>query len=129
VLFFYPKDDTDGCTRENQDFSTRLAEFKKANTLVFGISPDDIQSHAAFTAKHTLTVPLIADPAHEAIGPYGVWGEKKNFGKPYMGLIRTTYLIDSSGHIAAHWKVHRVNGHAEAALTAAQELANTTTRS
>lgn len=122
VLFFYPKDGTPGCTIENQDFSANLAAFSSANTLVVGISADDTASHCAFREKYDLDVPLIADPEHIAISAYGVWAEKSNFGKKYMGLVRSTFLINSEGKIADYWKVSRVKGHVDKVLEASTAL-------
>lgn len=122
VLFFYPKDNTEGCTIESMAFSSLLDDFAAADTAVFGISPDDVDSHLRFTQKFDLKVPLLADPDHAAIGPYRVWGPKKTFGREYDGLIRTSFLIDRNGKIEQVWKVARVKGHAEDVLIAAQKL-------
>ena len=122
VLFFYPKDDTSGCTLEGTEFTRLKDEFAELGTIVVGISPDSVDDHCKFRDKHNLGVTLGADPEHLAIGPYGVWGEKLNYGKKYMGLIRTTFLIDSKGTIAQTWKVNGVEGHAAKVLEAARTL-------
>lgn len=122
VLFFYPQDDTETCTKEAIDFSEFAEAFAEADTIVVGISPDDENSHAKFRKKHKLAAVLAADLEHQAIDAYGVWQEKKTFGKTYMGVVRTTYLIGRDGRIAGKWVVTRVKGHAEAVLRAAQDL-------
>lgn len=122
VLFYYPKDDTEGCTVESIAFSSLLDNFAAADTAVFGISPDGVDSHLRFAKKYDLKVPLLADPDHAAIAPYRVWGPKKTFGREYDGLIRTSFLIDRDGKVAQVWKVARVKGHAEDVLVAAQKL-------
>lgn len=122
VLFFYPKDDTPGCTTEGIDFTRLKPEFEAMNVVVVGISGDSVEDHCKFRDKHDLRVPLLADPDHLAIDAYGVWGEKKNFGKIYMGLIRTTFLINPEGKIAKIWQVKRVAGHADAVLESVRAL-------
>lgn len=122
VLFFYPKDDTEGCTIENLEFTALADEFKSAGATLVGISPDSVEDHCRFRDKFELGIPLAADPDHKAIGPYGVWGEKTNFGKKYMGLIRTTYLVDANGAVASIWKVSRVKEHAAKVLEATRYL-------
>lgn len=122
VVFFYPKDDTGGCTVETIEFTGLMADFEKAGAKIIGISPDSIEDHAKFRKKFDLGIDLGADPDHKAIGPYGVWGEKTNFGKTSMGLKRTTYLIDSSGKIANVWAVNTIEGHAAKVLEAAKAL-------
>lgn len=122
VLFFYPKDDTEGCTVENIEFTALKKSFDDIGAKLVGISPDSVEDHCKFRDKYDLGVILAADPDHLAIGPYGVWGEKTNFGKKYMGLMRTTYLIDADGNIAEVWKVSGVKGHAERVLKATQQL-------
>lgn len=124
VLFFYPKDDTPGCTVENIEFTGLAKAFAAANTRLIGISPDSVQSHCEFRDKHALGATLVADPDHEAINAYGVWQEKKNYGKTYMGLVRTTFLIDVNGKIAKMWTVRGAKGHAEKVLATAQSLAD-----
>jgi len=122
VLFFYPKDDTSGCTIENIEFTQLKGEFEAAGVKIVGISPDSVDDHCKFRDKYELGVILAADPDHQAIGPYGVWGEKLNYGKKYMGLSRTTYLIGPDGNIAQVWKVRGVEGHAAKVLEAARAL-------
>lgn len=112
VLYFYPKDNTGGCTKEAQEFSALLEEFKKQNAVVIGISPDSEASHAKFIEKHGLTVELLSDPDKVVCNLYGVWQKKKMAGKEYMGVVRTTFLIDPEGTIVRVWEKVRVNGHA-----------------
>jgi peroxiredoxin Q/BCP len=123
VLFFYPKDDTSGCTSEAIAFSGLQDAFNAANTRVFGMSPQGVKSHDKFKAKHDLTVTLIADEELKTLEAYGVWVEKSMYGRKYMGVERSTFLIDKSGTIAEIWRKVKVPGHAEAVLQAAQELA------
>ena len=122
VLFFYPQDNTETCTAEAIDFSRLNAEFKKAGAIVIGVSPDSLKKHEKFKSKHALAMPLIADEAREAIDAYGVWAEKTMFGRKYMGVVRSTFLIDRAGKIAAIWRKVRVSGHAEEVLESAKAL-------
>ena len=122
VLFFYPQDNTETCTAEAIDFSRYHDAFKTAGAVVLGISPDSLKKHANFRKKHGLTTPLVADEAREAIGAYGVWGEKTMFGRKYTGVIRSTFLIDRKGKIARIWRSVRVSGHAEEVLESAKAL-------
>jgi peroxiredoxin Q/BCP len=122
VLFFYPQDDTETCTAEAIDFSRLDAEFKKAGAVVIGVSPDGPKKHDKFKFKHGLAMPLVADEAREAIDAYEVWAEKTMFGRKYMGVVRSTFLIDRAGKIAAVWRKVRVPGHADAVLAAAKKL-------
>lgn len=122
VLYFYPKDDTSGCTAEAIDFSQLKAEFGKAGASVIGISPDSAAKHAKFTAKHGLTVDLAADEERQAIDAYGVWVEKSLYGRRYMGVERATFLIDRNGRIAGIWRKVKVKGHAQAVLEAVRAL-------
>jgi len=122
VLYFYPKDDTEGCTIEAIDFSKRQADFKAAGAVVIGVSPDSVKSHAKFRAKHDLTIPLASDEEKAMLETYGVWGEKSMFGRKYMGVIRTTYLIDASGTIRRVWENVRVAGHVDEVLEAAKAI-------
>lgn len=122
VLYFYPKDDTSGCTTEALDFSARQDEFAAAETQVIGLSPDSVDRHGKFRKKHALTVRLAADPERQAIEAYGVWQEKSMYGRSYMGVARTTFLVDRNGVIAAVWTKVKVAGHAEAVLDAARNL-------
>ncbi|MEO0936977.1 MAG: thioredoxin-dependent thiol peroxidase [Pseudomonadota bacterium] len=122
VLFFYPKDDTPGCTKESIAFSEHLQEFADAGVKVFGVSKDSVAKHGKFTAKHDLTVPLLSDENGSVCEDYGVWKEKNMYGKTYMGIERTTVLIDAAGKIAQVWPKVKVPGHAEAVLEAAKGL-------
>jgi len=122
VLFFYPRADTPGCTREAIDF-TRLSDaFADAGTAVLGISADPVKAQEKFRDKHKLSVPLISDERHEMLEAYGAWGEKSMYGKTFLGIIRTTVLIGADGRIAKVWRHVKVDGHAEAVLVAAQAL-------
>ena len=122
VLFFYPRDDTSGCTKESIAFSQLLQEFAAANTKVIGISKDSIAKHEKFIAKHDLTVALASDENDTVCEAYGVWKEKSMYGKKFMGIERSTFLIDADGKIAQIWRKVKVPGHAEAVLEAAQGL-------
>lgn len=122
VLYFYPKDDTSGCTREAQAFSALEAEFAAAGTSVLGVSKDSAASHARFRAKYDLAVALGSDPEGPAVEAYGAWVEKSMYGKRYMGIDRSTFLIGRDGRIAQIWRKVKVPGHAEAVLNAAQSL-------
>lgn len=122
ILYFYPKDDTSGCTTEAVDFSGLTEEFAKLGATVIGVSPDSVKSHDKFAAKHNLSVVLAADEEHKALEAYGVWKEKSMYGKTYMGVERSTFLIDKSGKIAEVWRKVKVPGHAEAVLKATQAL-------
>ncbi|KAJ03225.1 peroxiredoxin [Sulfitobacter mediterraneus] len=122
VLFFYPRDDTPGCTKESIGFSEHLADFEAAGAKVFGISRDTMAKHDKFTAKHDLTVPLLSDENGEITEAYGVWVEKNMYGKKSMGIERATYLIDAQGDIAKIWRKVKVPGHVEAVLDAVKAL-------
>lgn len=122
VLYFYPKDDTSGCTAEAIDFSALGAQFEAANTVVIGISPDSVKSHDKFAAKHSLTVMLAADEDKSALEAYGVWKEKSMYGKKYMGVERTTFLISPDGKVAKIWSKVKVPGHAQAVLDETKAL-------
>ena len=123
VLFFYPKDDTPGCTTENKDFSALAAEFAAAGTALLGISKDPPQKHRKFAEKHGLAAPLASDAAEGGLSDaLGIWTEKQNYGRTYMGMVRTTYLIGPDGRIAQVWDKVKVKGHAEAVLAAARAL-------
>jgi peroxiredoxin Q/BCP len=122
VLYFYPKDDTPGCTREACDFRDLKATFAKAGAVILGVSADGPDAHARFTEKYHLTFPLLSDPDHGVLTAYGVWGEKTNYGRTYMGITRATFLIDAQGRIARVWPKVKVEGHAEAVLEAVREL-------
>jgi thioredoxin-dependent peroxiredoxin len=122
VLFFYPRADTPGCTREAIDF-TRLADaFTECGTAVLGISADPLKAQEKFRDKHRLSIPLISDEKHEMLQAYGAWGEKSMYGKTFLGIIRTTVLVGADGRVARVWRHVKVDGHAEAVLAAAQAL-------
>lgn len=122
VVYFYPKDDTSGCTAEAKDFSSLMADFEAAGGEIIGISPDGVASHQKFKTKYALSVRLAADEAKEAVNAYGVWVEKSMYGKKYMGVERSTFLIDKDGRIAKSWRKVRVPGHAEDVLEALRSL-------
>jgi peroxiredoxin Q/BCP len=123
VLFFYPKDDTPGCTTENLDFTALAAEFEQAGTALLGISKDSAERHKKFAAKHGLTVPLATDAAEGGLSDaLGIWTEKVNYGRTYMGMVRTTLLVDAQGKIARVWSKVKVKGHAAEVLEAAKAL-------
>jgi thioredoxin-dependent peroxiredoxin len=122
VLYFYPKDDTPGCTTEAKDFSCLVDQFKAAGATIIGVSPDSVTSHAKFAKKHELTVHLGADEDKAVATAYGVWVEKSMYGKTYMGVERATFLIDSKGKIAEVWRKVKVPKHAEAVLAAVKAL-------
>jgi len=116
VLYFYPKDDTTGCTAEAHAFNAKLAEFEAAGARVLGVSKDTPKKHDAFKAKYGLTFPLGSDQTGEVVEAYGVWVEKSLYGRKYMGIDRATFLIDSSGTIRKVWRKVKVAGHADAVL-------------
>ena len=122
VLYFYPRDDTPGCTREACAFRDQKAALKKLGAKVFGVSPDDIESHVKFRKKYKLNFPLLADPNHKVAEKYGAWREKNMYGKKTMGIQRCTYLIDEAGKVAKLWKRVKVDGHDEQILEALAEL-------
>jgi thioredoxin-dependent peroxiredoxin len=122
VLYFYPKADTPGCTQEAMAFGALKAKFAAAGTEVIGISADPVKAQDRFTAKRKLTTPLLSDETHAVLEAYGVWGEKTMFGRRYMGILRTTFLIDGRGRIARVWEKVKVEGHAEEVLRAAREI-------
>jgi peroxiredoxin Q/BCP len=123
VVYFYPKDDTSGCTAEAKDFSCLADAFKTAGAEVLGISPDNPASHRKFQDKYGLGVRLLADEERKAAEAYGVWVEKSMYGRKYMGVERSTFLIDKAGRIAKSWRKVKVPGHAEEVLAAARALA------
>jgi len=122
VLYFYPKDDTPGCTTESCAFQDNLPRFKAGKAAVLGVSILDEKSKAKFAAKHGLTFPLLADADHDVAEKYGVWQEKSRYGRKYMGIVRTTYLIGPDGKVAKRWDNVKVEGHAEEVLQAVKEL-------
>ncbi len=124
VLYFYPKDNTSGCTREAKDFTEHLHDFEKLGAVVLGVSPDSVESHKKFREKHSLKVTLLSDPEHKVLEAYGAWGLKKRYGKEYYGVIRSTFIIDPEGKIAYRWYNVRVNGHVEKVKEKLKELMN-----
>jgi thioredoxin-dependent peroxiredoxin len=122
VIYFYPKDDTPGCTTESCAFQSNLPKFKKGKAAVLGMSVLDSASKAKFAKKYDLTFPLLADEDHAVIEKYGAWQEKSMYGKKYMGVARTTYLIGPDGKVVKRWDGVKVDGHAEEVLAAVQAL-------
>lgn len=122
VLFFYPRDDTSGCTKENEAFSAMKPEFEALDVKLFGVSKDSVKSHEKFMTKKALTVPLISDEDSDMCERYGVWVEKKMYGKTFMGIERATFLINEQGEIAQEWRKVKVPGHAEAVLDAVRAM-------
>jgi peroxiredoxin Q/BCP len=122
VLYFYPKDDTSGCTAEAIAFNALRGEFDAAGALVLGVSPDSVASHARFKRKHDLSLALAADESRATLEAYGVWREKSMYGRKYMGVERTTFLIGPDGRIARVWRKVKVPGHAAEVLAAAEAL-------
>ncbi|NVK15955.1 MAG: peroxiredoxin [Rhodobacteraceae bacterium] len=122
VLFFYPRDNTPGCTKESIAFSEALQAFADAGAHVFGISKDSLKKHENFTAKHGLTTPLLSDAEGTVCEDYGVWKEKSMYGKKHWGIERSTFLIDADGKIARVWRKVKVDGHAEEVLEAVRAL-------
>ena len=122
VLFFYPRADTPGCTREAADFTRLKGDFAKAGTEVLGVSGDSLKAQEKFRDKHKLSVPLISDEKHQVLEAYGAWGEKSMYGKTFLGIFRTTVLIGADGDIVRIWRHVKVDGHAEAVLEAARAL-------
>jgi len=122
VLYFYPKDNTPGCTTEALDFTALKSEFEKMGATIFGVSPDSIKRHCNFIAKKELKIALLSDEDKEAAKAYGVWQLKKLYGKEYMGIVRSTFLINPDGEIAYIWPKVKVKGHAQEVLEKLQEL-------
>ena len=122
VLYFYPKDDTSGCTREAQDFTARAGDYEKAGTWILGVSKDDPKKHQKFTEKYELKVSLASDMDGSVCEAFGTWGEKSLYGRKYMGIERATVLIDRDGTVARVWRKVKVPGHAEEVLAAARDL-------
>jgi peroxiredoxin Q/BCP len=122
VLYFYPKADTPGCTKEAIAFSRLRADFAKAGTAILGVSADPVAAQDKFKSKHKLTITLAADEAKKALAAYGAWGEKSMYGRKFMGVIRKTFLIDATGRIVRVWPKVRVPGHAEEVLEAARAV-------
>lgn len=124
VLYFYPKDDTPGCTTEACDFSANLQQFGKLEARVLGCSPDSPESHQRFIEKHGLKITLLSDPQHKVMEKYGAWGEKKMYGRVSLGVIRSTILIDPDGKVAHHWPKVRAAGHADKVRAKLEQLAS-----
>ena len=122
VLYFYPQDDTPGCTKEACAFRDRSADLKKAGAVVLGVSPDDVESHGQFRDKYSLNFPLLADTDHKIADAYGAWREKNMYGKKSMGIQRSTFLIDAAGKVRKVWKKVSVDGHDEEVLKALAAL-------
>jgi peroxiredoxin Q/BCP len=122
VVFFYPRADTPGCTLEAIDFTRHAKEFEQANTGVVGISADDVAAQTKFRDKHSLGIPLGADADFQTIKAYGAWGEKSMYGRTFLGIIRTTVLVDADGRVARVWNRVKVDGHATEVLEAAKSL-------
>lgn len=122
VLYFYPKDDTSGCTKEAQDFTALAAEFEAAGATVIGVSKDSVASHRKFAGKYDLTVTLASDPEGEVVERFGSWVEKSMYGRKYMGIDRSTFLIDDEGVVRRVWRKVKTTGHAAEVLKAARTL-------
>jgi thioredoxin-dependent peroxiredoxin len=122
VLYFYPRADTPGCTREAQAFSALARDFAAAGTAILGVSADPVAAQDAFKAKYDLAIPLASDETHRMLEAYGVWGEKSMYGRTFMGVSRATFLIDGAGRIARIWPKVKVEGHAEEVLQVAKSL-------
>jgi peroxiredoxin Q/BCP len=118
ILFFYPKDDTSGCTKEACGFRDSYEEYRGVNAEILGISPDDVKSHDKFAAKYKLPFPLLADVDHQVSEAYGAWGQKSLYGRNYMGMIRTTYLIDGDGKVQKVWAKVKPAEHSREVLSA-----------
>jgi peroxiredoxin Q/BCP len=122
VLFFYPRADTPGCTREAIDFTRLRSAFAEAGTGILGISADTVAAQERFRDKHKLTVPLMSDEKHQMLEAYGAWGEKSMYGRTFLGIVRTTVLVDATGRVARVWRHVKVDGHADQVLAAARAL-------
>lgn len=123
VLYFYPKADTPGCTKESCAFRDAKSQFDSADAVILGISPDTVSSQLAFAEKFGLPFQLLADPDHKVAEAYGAWGEKTNYGKTYLGIIRSTFVIDPDGRLSRIFRNVKVDGHSDAVLTAVRERA------
>jgi thioredoxin-dependent peroxiredoxin len=121
VLYFYPKDMTPGCTTEACDFRDQYENFEALNAVILGVSPDPVNKHVKFVEKYGLPFLLLADPDHQVAEAYGVWQLKKNYGKEYMGIERSTFVIDKEGKVAKEWRKVKVKGHVEEALNFIRE--------
>jgi len=122
VLYFYPRDNTKGCTMEALGFTENLGDFERLGAAVLGVSPDSVRSHLRFKEKHGLGVTLLSDPEHEVLERYGVWRLKKRYGREYLGVVRSTFLIDPDGYIRHVWRRVRVRGHVEEVKQRLSEL-------
>ena len=122
VLYFYPKDNTSGCTTEACNFSDNIVTFEDINIIVLGVSPDSVKSHFNFSNKHDLKITLLSDPDHKVLEKYGVWQKKSLYGKKFNGVVRTTFLIDPDGRIAYIWEKVKVAGHVDDVLKKYAEL-------
>ncbi len=122
ILYFYPKDDTPGCTKEACEFTDNLPRFKSSKAAVLGVSILDEKSKARFADKYKIGFPLLADPEHEVAEKYGTWQKKTRYGRSYMGIVRTTFLIDGDGKVAKRWDNVKVDGHTADVLAAVEEL-------
>jgi peroxiredoxin Q/BCP len=122
VLYFYPKDDTSGCTSQAVAFSAQKEEFEALGAIILGVSPDPVKSHDKFKAKHALTIDLLSDTEKEVVGQYGIWVEKSMYGRKYMGVERSTFLIDADGVIQEAWVKVKVPGHVDAVLKALKSM-------
>ena len=122
VIYFYPKDDTPGCTMEACEFTTHLKRFDELNAKVVGVSPDSPESHRSFIEKYGLKLDLLSDPDHKTLADYGAWGEKTSHGRTYEGVIRSTVLVDPDGRIAEHWPAATPAGHANEVARRLAEL-------
>ncbi len=122
VLYFYPKDNTKGCTQEAKDFTSLRKEFEELGAVILGISPDSTRSHRRFKERHGIGITLLSDPERRVIREYGAWGKKKMAGREYFGVIRSTFLIDKEGKIRKIWRKVRVKGHAKEVLEVLRSL-------
>ncbi|MFC2170946.1 thioredoxin-dependent thiol peroxidase [Calditrichota bacterium] len=122
ILYFYPKDNTSGCTIEAKDFTALQSEFEDLDAKIFGVSPDTVKSHCNFIEKQALGIDLLSDPDHTILEAYGAWGTKKMYGKEYQGVVRSTYIIDPEGKIAAAWTKVKAKGHADEVKAKLYEL-------
>ena len=122
VLYFYPRDDTPGCTIEARDFTANFRAFQKLGAIVYGCSPDSVESHQKFIRKYKLKIGLLSDPNHKTMQKYDAWGEKNMYGKITVGVIRSTVLIDPNGKVARHWKRVKTKGHADSVQKTLEEL-------
>lgn len=122
VLYFYPRDDTPGCTKEACAFRDRKKDIEKRGAVILGVSPDDAESHQSFRKKHKLNFPLLVDANHAVAEKYGAWREKNRYGRKFMGIQRSTFLIDPSGKVYKTWKSVRVDGHDDKVIEALDEM-------